>query len=217
MLQFIGPQTRVYLIVMLVLATSAGAALAKDQILGQPFDATDGPTAGGFTLYGSGWDGPGLGSAAVKYYFVNGTPDIAGTAEKTEILRAMDLWSKYADITWSPAAGAGENTSVDIGWYTGAHGDGHAFDGPGGVLAHAFYPTNSETIAGDMHFDEDETWTTGYLADRNVFYIAVHELGHSVGIDHSGDDKAVMAPVYYGGTIGDALPPDDISAIRALY
>ena len=39
-----------------------------------------GPVAN-FVANGDGWDGPGQGSAELTYHFVNGTPDIAGTAD----------------------------------------------------------------------------------------------------------------------------------------
>ena len=100
-------------------------------------------------------------------------------------------------------------------WGAGNHGDPYPFDGPGGVLAHAFYPAppNSEPIAGDLHFDEDENWSlTGNI---HMFTVALHEAGHSLGLGHSDVTGAVMY-AFYGGPVS-GLEADDIAGIRALY
>lgn len=47
----------------------------------------------------------------------------------------------------------------EVSLFVVAHGDFFLFDGPRGVLAHVFQP--GEGIGGDIHFDEDETWTAG--------------------------------------------------------
>ncbi|MEI6972434.1 MAG: matrixin family metalloprotease, partial [bacterium] len=170
-----------------------------------------GPIAN-YVQNGEGWDGPGLGTATLTYWFVNGTPDLAN--EQTEVLRGMNVWTQYAGIAFSPAAAAGQSRSFDILWGAGNHGDSYPFDGSGGVLAHCFYPSppNSETIAGDMHFDDDETWRVG--ATYDMFSVALHEAGHGLGLGHSVDPTAVMYPYYQMVT---NLRSDDIAGIRSLY
>ncbi len=46
---------------------------------------------------------------------------------------------------------------IEIRFERGNHNDGDSFDGPGSLLGHAYYPK----YGGDIHFDDDETWTVG--------------------------------------------------------
>ena len=48
--------------------------------------------------------------------------------------------------------------------------------------------------------------------------IITHETGHFIGIAHSSDDSAVMAPTYSPGSIEQRkLTPDDIGAVCEIY
>jgi hypothetical protein len=165
-------------------------------------------------IVGDGWDGSGQGSADLGYYFGQLATRVPRPQAQAEILRALGEWSKYVQVNFQPAASPNSQRTVSILFASGAHGDPYPFDGPGNVLAHTFYPapTNPEPIAGDMHFDDSESWAVGQ--DVDVFSVALHEAGHALGLGHSDKPGAVMYP-YYTKVTG--LTADDIAAIRQLY
>ena len=51
----------------------------------------------------------------------------------------------------------------------------------------------------------------------NLLQTAAHEFGHSLGLSHTDDNAALMAPFYRGYEVKPKLNEDDIKAIQALY
>ena len=131
--------------------------------------------------------------------------------------RAFYVWESHADLTFEWLERG--LPDLEIRWEVGDHGDGsdNAFDGSGGTLAHAFFP-QGDRLSGDLHFDDEEIWTLGTASvGVNLTQAAAHEIGHSLGLDHSSDSSALMAPVYRGYVEDFDLQPDDIAKIQALY
>lgn len=163
---------------------------------------------------GEGWDGPGSGGADLMYAFYSLTSKLPADAAKSEFARALAEWAKYARLTFTLVDTVSGPRTLSVLFGSRVHGDPYPFDGAGGVLAHTFYPypVNPEPIAGDLHFDADESWKTG--ADVDLFSVALHEAGHALGLGHSDKPGAVMYP-YYRKT--NALTQEDIGAILTLY
>lgn len=137
------------------------------------------------------------------------------------IAGALKVWSDVADLTFEEKFNVprNEENRVDlvIFFAKGQHGDDYPFDGPSNVLAHAFLPNRLSTSAGDTHFDNDEVFTYKSFDGVNLFQVAAHEFGHSLGLEHSENQDALMAPYYVGYKPNFKLHQDDINGIRALY
>ncbi|XP_032878011.1 collagenase 3-like [Amblyraja radiata] len=150
----------------------------------------------------------------VTYRIVNYTPDLTEQEVDDTIARAFNLWSDVSALTLVKLIEGDADIMISFG--NCDHGDKYPFKGPGGVLAHAFYPGTS-SLNGDTHFDEDETWTL--TKDRyNLFLVAVHEFGHSLGLSHSNSSSSIMNAYYhYVDTDGYSLQEEDAKRIQDLY
>lgn len=197
-----------------------------------------------------GWDGPGLGSFNLGYYI--GNPNRAdngfgGLAEATienAFLAAAASWSSVVQVSFTKAgdatlgaAGFNNNNSISFYFHGGANDttDGLGFDGAwnpgtgaGSVFAHAWGPSDimSESTAGNMHFDNAESWVTngaaigGNSATIDLQSVILHELGHALGLGHEDAlGQGLIAPVMQSFYWGEqrSLRADDIAGAQSLY
>lgn len=165
------------------------------------------------------WESPSL-----TYGFLNGTADITGTNEQQSIRDAMSLWQTVSKVTFTENTANPSLAQIRLKWALGEHGDSSPFDGAsnciakGLTLAHAFFPKQSES--GDVHFDDDEIWTTNATSPFecqpvDVMAVALHEIGHSLGLEHSGNESSTMYE-----NVADTrrfLDIDDILGVQSLY
>ncbi|XP_051122566.1 metalloendoproteinase 2-MMP-like [Andrographis paniculata] len=132
--------------------------------------------------------------------------------------RAFDRWSAVTTLTFTETTSF-RSADIRVGFFSGDHGDGEPFDGAMGTLAHAFSPP-----AGRLHLDGDENWVLDFAALQaapaaafDLESVAVHEIGHLIGLGHSSVENAIMYPTISSGTRKVELGRDDIMGIQELY
>lgn len=72
----------------------------------------------------------------------------------SQFKRAFKVWSDVSRLTFTETRRP--DADIVISFLTRNHGDEYPFDGPGSILAHAFFP--GAGLGGDAHFDADEQW-----------------------------------------------------------
>ena len=156
---------------------------------------------------------------SLTYAFESDTNDIAGDAERQAVRNAFATWSANVQISFREV-GTGDSPDIMIAWRQANEAD---YNMTGSVLAHADYPPGCGFINNSMprplHFDDQEhTWCIGAQTGAyDVETIALHEIGHLLGLQHSSVGGAVMFPTVSSNWTNRALTADDIEGIRRLY
>ncbi|RNA19960.1 matrix metallo ase-14-like [Brachionus plicatilis] len=182
-----------------------------------------------YALQGSKWPKSNIQFKITKYpaYRLMSKRDI-----NDELKRAFDLWSVNSNLEFELVDEIGNKSisklilpesdknksktndvDIEIRFESGYHGDSEPFDGSGMILGHAYFPE----FGGSTHFDADEFWTKNSTNGVNLYQVAVHEFGHALGLEHSENFDAIMAPFFRGYTTDFKLHSDDLTGIEMLY
>ncbi|PIK58932.1 putative 72 kDa type IV collagenase [Apostichopus japonicus] len=156
------------------------------------------------------------GKKDLTYRFLSYTNDMSQSDQVHAIKKAFQVWSDITPLTFTERYTGAADIYLKFAIFD--HGDGYPFDGEGGTLAHAFFPDPYlRGLEGDAHFDDYESFTVNTDAGIDLFIVAAHEFGHSLGLGHSTDLSALMAPFYSGYKADFRLPYDDQLGIQLLY
>ncbi|MEY4545255.1 MAG: hypothetical protein RL685_1450 [Pseudomonadota bacterium] len=174
------------------------------------------PDVANFAAAGQKWSTTNL-----RYAYQNFTTDVSSSAIAVATEQAFALWAAHTPLRFTQVSLAA-GPEIVIRFVSGDHGDGFPFDGPGRVLAHGFLPSVPPNppgaLAGDIHFDDAETWTVSVPPAAGTFdlvTVAAHEIGHALGLGHSTVAGSIMLPAYGGPH--RFLHSDDIAGIQFLY
>lgn len=168
-----------------------------------------------YILGPEGWEKRNL-----SYFLANWSPNLGEELVQKNIQKALDVWGGYGRLQFNRKYS--QDADIIVAFAQGYHGDNNPFDGPGSILAHAFFPHQQDDQGGDIHFDADENWVdksvAGDLSEGTDFYtVALHELGHSLGLAHSPVQSSIMFPYYQDPESGVQLGYDDILAMYDMY
>jgi Matrixin len=159
------------------------------------------------------------GKDNLTFAFDAATNDVGGDEEFNAVRRAFATWSAAVQIAFREV-GTGDSPDILISWTPANCGDTSMV---GGVLAHADYPPGcgfyGNALPRPLHFDDQEhAWCIGTVADQyDVETIALHEIGHLLGLSHSSVAGAVMFPTVSANATNRVLTADDVEGIRRLY
>jgi hypothetical protein len=128
------------------------------------------------------------------------TPDLTPGQVRRALADAFACWSAVTPLSFQEVASDGD---INLDFLVGTFGPDSQTFGPG-VFAVGYF-------VGDIFFNDGENWSQNYLAG-----VALHEIGHSLGLDHSTVETAVMWP-FYSSLYWSRLQLDDIHGIHSMY
>jgi hypothetical protein len=161
-------------------------------------------------------------TSAIDIYYdfrptIMGQPNWITPWQASSAASAFQTWSSVSNLNFIHNTWAPESQIINIGV--------SSIDGQWGILGQGGYTyTNAggswHIAGGVVDMDANENWDP-LIGNGNpsgtfdFFTVAVHEVGHALGLDHSGNGIDLMYPYYTGEKVWASAT--DVANIQSLY
>lgn len=163
-------------------------------------------------------DGTSLGGPTSALFQAMANRGFSTQQWQNEVREAAAVWSAVANINLVEVSDDGSPYSTPGNQQSDSRFGDVRFAGMDlgqGVLGLSYLPPdfNGGTLAGDIIFNTTIAWQINSNYDLRT--VAIHEIGHALGMDHTQVQQAVMYAAYTG--LKQALNSDDVLGIQSIY
>lgn len=153
----------------------------------------------------------------LTYAFGVTTSDISGSTPFQAVRNAFLTWQNCIPLNFREV-NSSQSPDIFIEWRASPDSD-HNMGAT--TLAHADYPPKcgfiNKTLPRPLHFNENISWCIGTIKDQyDIESVALHEIGHLLGLGHSNDANSIMFATINPNTI-KKMSKDDLDGVRSLY
>eukprot|EP00116_Pleurobrachia_bachei_P019198 sb/3479460/ len=113
----------------------------------------------------------------------------------SEVTKALEVYAKTKKLSFKENRSRPNDAQIVFMFIDGKHADGLTFDGAGAEKGHAWSP-----VHGEVHFNDNQKFSLDPNSHDGravcLFFVAMHEIGHALGLTHSVIKNAVMNAGY---------------------
>lgn len=147
----------------------------------------------------------------LKYCFKNYDCNLTSAQCRAAIQNAFNTWSQYSLFTFTETSNLSQ-ADIEISWEADSHSGCTSFSSD--ALAHASVGKYNRTPPAYVHFRKSITFTMT-SSGWNLQAVALHEIGHVLGLTHDTNHTDAVMYNYYGYKLD--LTGYDLSAFYGHY